>query len=77
MQRSVRSHIVAIVVTLIVIIGLPQLPVMLGLGLPSWFSIFWLLLAVLVLMAHLSRARLLGKQRPLQKKKNRAKQTQI
>lgn len=62
MQRSVTSHIAAIVVTLMIIVGLPQLPVVFGLGLSSWFSSFWLLLAVLVLLAHLYRARLLGRQ---------------
>ncbi len=62
MRRRLRSHLVAILVTLLIVIGLPRLPAIFGLGLPSWFSLFWLLLAVLVLLAHLQRAQLLGRR---------------
>jgi fatty acid desaturase len=58
MQRRRISHVVAILVTLIVIVGLPWLPAIFGLGLPSWFSFAWLVLAILVLLAHLRRAQL-------------------
>ncbi|HBK84740.1 MAG TPA: hypothetical protein DDZ53_01760 [Firmicutes bacterium] len=58
MQYRRISHLVAILVTLLVIIGLPRLPAIVGLGLPSWFSFAWLVLAILVLLAHLRRAQL-------------------
>lgn len=68
MQRGVMSHIVAIVVTLIIVVGLPQLPAVFGLGLSSWFSGLWLLLAILVLLAHLYHARLIRRQHQEQPK---------
>lgn len=76
MQRRLKSHMVAILVTIVIIVGLPRLPAVFGLGLPSWFSLFWLLLAVLVLLAHLQRAQLLGRgYQPLsrQEKKRRSR----
>lgn len=59
MQR-LMSHLIAIGVTLLVILGLPRLPAVIGLGLPSWFSSVWLVLAILVLLAHLQRAKIIG-----------------
>ncbi|HHW99168.1 MAG TPA: hypothetical protein GX738_06020 [Firmicutes bacterium] len=65
-RHRLRSHLGAIVVTLIVIIGLPRLPAVVGLGLPSWFSLAWLLFAVLVLLAHVQRAQLFGQRKPME-----------
>ncbi len=61
-RRRLHSHIVAIIITLIIIFGLPRLPAILGSGLPGWFSLFWLLLAVLALLAHVQRAQLFRRQ---------------
>lgn len=62
MQRRFRSHLLAIIVTLVIVMGLPRIPAILGQGLRSWYSVAWLLFAILVLFAHLQRAQLLRRR---------------
>ncbi|NLY53795.1 MAG: hypothetical protein GX060_04125 [Firmicutes bacterium] len=71
------SLLLAIVVTLLVILGLPRLPAIFGVGVPSWFSTAWLLLAILVLLSHMHRAEVLGRKRhdqPKRRERDRADQ---
>ncbi len=70
-RRRLWSHLAAIMVTLIVVIGLPRLPALIGLGLPSWFSFAWLLFAVVVLLAHLQVAQLFGTGKRKSKRRSR------
>ena len=48
-------------VTLLVVYGLSRLPAIFGFNLPGWFTLFWLLLALCVLLAHLEGAHIIGR----------------
>lgn len=65
-MRRFSAHLAAIVLSVIALLGALSLPAVNSFSLPSLFTLFWLSLAVLALLAQMRRAKLLSsaRQRP-------------
>lgn len=66
-MKRFTSHLYAIGIAALVMVGMSQLPAVTGWNVRSLFTIAWLLLASLALLAHMRRAKLIGQPRPVRR----------